>query len=82
MIQVKLTFSVSLHRATQLQHLRCAVDHLLILLGIIGWRWEFDNGAVKEIIRGPFEKALPEVFNVPLLSAEERAAQYRNRRQG
>lgn len=64
--EVKLTFAVPLALGHQLRALRVMVDHLLELCGVTSWRWEFDNGAVKEVLRGPFKHEAPEVFQVPL----------------
>lgn len=65
MTEIKLTFSVPHSLRTKLTTLRYIVDHLLILLGVKGWRWEFSDGAVKEVIRGPYDRVPPEVFRVP-----------------
>ena len=71
MTEVKLTFSVPHALRPKLTTLRYIVDHLLVLLGVKGWRWEFSDGAVKEVIRGPYDHVPPEVFKVPMSEADK-----------
>ena len=71
MTEVRLSFSVS---SDKLNTFRFIVDHLLTLLGVTRWRWEFGDGAGREVVYGPYPAGFtpPQVLKIaiPIEAAE------------
>ena len=76
MTEVRLSFSVS---SDKLNTFRFIVDHLLTLLGVARWRWEFGDSAGREVVYGPYPAGFtpPEVLkiDVPTSDAARRQAE-------